>query len=112
LFVGSNTKIGPRRLRKFGISRLLAPKSQAPDTHARYDVASDLRNRTSVALAAMRNEITDLAETRAAMGSLPKVEIEAVKIVDPVLPTEKTFGPQAKIIVDHGYDFRMAGRDD
>jgi hypothetical protein len=43
--------------------------------------------------------------------SLPKVEIEAVKIVDPVLPTEKTFGPQPKVIVDQGYDFGMAGRD-
>ena len=101
LFVGSKTEIGPRCLRKFGIGRLLAPKPKAPDAHARYDVAGNLRNRTPVTLSAMRDEIANLAEACAAVRSLPKVEIEAVKVVRPVLPTEKALGTQAQVVINH-----------
>jgi hypothetical protein len=43
----------------------------------------------------MRKEIADFSKACPSMRSLSKIEIKAVKVINPALPTEKALGTQA-----------------
>ena len=58
-------------------------------------------NRPPVAFAAMSDEVANLPKTGATKGPVPKIKIEAVKIVNAPLSVEQSFGADAQICINH-----------